>query len=125
ARATSGRWQWTEPTPAVSGDGDSSSHALPGIRRVYGSFCLCIGRADHAVPGREVDSHHPPLDHGDLGLSDNRNLPGRALGLLGAWLGRILGMGPRRECLADALVDRHSFLALGHDAGEARHAEDL
>ena len=83
------------------------------------------GRAHHEVSRREVDSHHPPLDHGHLGLPHLRSLSRRALGLLRAGLGRLLGMGPRRKCLAHALAHRHRFSALGHDAGKARHAEDV
>ena len=50
---------------------------------------------------------------------------GRALGVFGSGLGRLLGMGPGRERLADALADRHRVSALGDDAGKARHVEDV
>src|ERR1700744_563599 len=72
-----------------------------------------------------MDPHHPPLDHGDLALSHLRHLPRRALGLLGAWLGWILGMGSGRERLADAMAHRYRLPALSDDAGEARHDEEL
>ena len=63
-------------------------------------FAFALGGVDHALSRREVDPHHPPLDHGDLGLPDLRHLPRRALGVLGAGLGRLLGMGPGRERVA-------------------------
>src|SRR5580704_18061912 len=72
-----------------------------------------------------MDADHSPLDHGDLGISDLWSLSRRALGLLGAGLGRVLGMGSGRERLADAMVNRYSLPALGHDAGKEGNAEDL
>ena len=72
-----------------------------------------------------MDSYHPPLDHGHVGISHLRHLSGSPLGLFRAGLGWLLGMGPRRERVADALARRHRLPAFGHDAGEARHAESL
>ncbi len=59
------------------------------------------------------------------GFPDLRRFPGRALGVLGSGLGRLLGMGSGGECLADAVADRHRISAFGDDAGKARHAEDV
>src|SRR5581483_1645769 len=72
-----------------------------------------------------VDCDHTPLDHGHLGVSNLRRLSRCTLGLLGAGLGRLLGVGSSRERLADALVDRHRLSAFGHDARKTRHDEDL
>ena len=49
----------------------------------------------------------------------------RALVVLRARLGRLLGLGPGRERLADAVADRHRVPALDDDPGEARDAEGL
>ena len=49
----------------------------------------------------------------------------RALVVLRARLGRLLGLGPGRERVADAVADRHRVPALGDDPGEARDAEGL
>ncbi len=43
----------------------------------------------------------------------------------GAGLGRLLGMGSGRERHLDAVADGHRLSALGDDAGEARHDEEL
>jgi cytochrome c-type biogenesis protein CcmF len=40
-------------------------------------------------------------------------------------LGIPLGMGPGRECVADAVAYRHGVSAFSHDAGKARHAENV
>src|SRR5580700_11768658 len=72
-----------------------------------------------------MDPDHSPLDYGDLGVSDLWSLSRRALGLLGAGMGRVLGLGSRRERFADAMAHRDRIPALGHDAGKAGHAEDL
>ena len=58
-------------------------------------------------------------------LSDLRDFSGHALGLCGAGLGRLLGMGPGGERFADAVADGHGVSAFGDDAGEARHDEGL
>ena len=49
----------------------------------------------------------------------------RPLVLLGARLGRLLGLGRGRERLADAVADRHRVPALADDPGEAGDAEGL
>ena len=99
--------------------------ALSRIRGIHGAVCFRAGRADHEVSGREVDPYYAALDDGDVGISDLRNFSRRTLGLLGAGLGRLLGMGSGGERVADAVADRHCIPALGDDAGKARHAEDV
>src|SRR5918992_987241 len=49
----------------------------------------------------------------------------RRLVLHGARLGRLLGLGPGRERVADAVADRHRVPALRDDPGEARDVEGL
>ena len=44
------RRQRPESPAPVSGDGDSSADALPGLRGLLGSLRLCAGRADDALP---------------------------------------------------------------------------
>ena len=119
------RRQRAESAAAVPGDGDSSADAVPGLRGLLGSLRLCAGRADDALPRRKMDQDHPRLDDGDLAVSDLRHLPGHALGLRGAGLGRLLGLGPGGECQLHALAHRHRLSALGDDAGEERHDEEL
>src|SRR5579883_2210481 len=110
---------------AVPGNGHPSAHALSWLRRLQRAVRLCAGRADDALSGGEVDSYHTPLDHGDLALFDLRHLSRCALGLFGARLGRLLGLGPGGKCLADAVAHRHRISAFGDDAGKTRHDEEL
>src|SRR5579864_5787934 len=125
ARAVAHGRQRPESSSAISRDGNPSAHALSRICGLHSPICILLERAGDEVSRRQVDPHHAPLDDGDLGLPDSWHPTGRALGLLCAWLGWLLGMGPGRERLADAVAHGHSFSALGHDAREARHAEDL
>ena len=48
-----------KPAPPISGDGDSPADAVPGLRGIQRPLRLCAGRADDALPRREVDPHHP------------------------------------------------------------------
>ena len=100
------RRQRPQSAAAISRDGHPSAHALSGIRRIHRALRLRPRRAHHEVSRREMDSHHPPLDHGDLGIPHLRHLSRRALGLLGPRMGRLLGMGSRRKRLAHALARR-------------------
>ena len=84
-------------------------------------FAFALARAAGPLSRREVDSPDAPLDHDRLGLPGRGHSAGRALGLRGARLGRLLGLGPGGERLADAVADRHGVSALGDDAGKARH----
>ena len=52
-------------------------------------------------------------------------LLGRALGVPGGRLGRLLRLGPRRERRVDALAGRDRVPPLSDDPGEARHAPGL
>ena len=56
-------------------------------------FAFALAALLGPLSRREVDSHHPPLDHGRLVLSDHRHSARRALGLRRARLGRLLGLG--------------------------------
>ena len=98
--------QRAESAAAISGDGDSSADTLPGVRGILGAVCLCAGRADDALSRREVDQDHAHLDDGDVAVFNLRHLPGNALGLRGAGLGRLLGLGPGGERQLHALADR-------------------
>ena len=82
------------PATAVSGDGDPSADALPGLRGLLGSVCLCAGRADDALSRRKVDQDHARVDAGYVAVSHLRHLSRHALGLRRAGLGRLLGLGP-------------------------------
>ena len=90
---SAGRQRAQSPA-AISGDGDSSADALSRLRGHDRAVCVCARGAHHQVSRREMDSHHPALDHGRLGVFDLRIFLGSPLGIRGARLGRILGVGP-------------------------------
>src|SRR5919201_1529568 len=91
---------WFDSAAAVSRDGDPSADAVPGICGFQCAVRLRTGCIDDAISGREVDPYHASLDDGDVGVSDGGHLSRRALGLCGAGLGRLLGMGPSGERVA-------------------------
>ena len=124
-RTDSRRRQRAESAAAISRDGHPSADAVPRLRGRDRAVRLRAGRADHEVSRREVDPHHAPLDHGGVAVPHLRHLPGRALGLRSAGLGRLLGMGPGGERFPAAVADHDCVSAFGDDAGEARHDEDV
>jgi len=75
-------------------DGDSSAYALSRLRRVHCARLLfALGALIHEVSrAKKWDPHHPPLDHGDLGLSYLRESFLRiALGRIRCWVGEVIG----------------------------------
>ena len=114
-----------EPDPAAPGHADPPPHSLYGIRWIRDPVRVRV-RGTRVTPTR----HHlvpddAPLDHHGLVLSRLRDHARGPLGLRGARLGRLLGLGPRRECLSHAVPGRHRLPALGDHPGEARDAPDL
>jgi hypothetical protein len=85
-------------------------------------FAFALAALIMRYPG---DPDHPPLDHGHLGISHLRSLSRRALGLLGSGMGRLLGMGPGRECIPHAVANWHRIPAQCNDAGKTWHVEDM
>ena len=83
------------------------------------------GLADHAAAGRRLDPHDAALDAGHLAVPEHRHHARRGLGVRGARLGRLLGLGPGGERFAAAVAHRHRLPALRHDAGEEGHDEGL
>src|SRR5437868_2252118 len=53
SRLHSGRWQCTASSPAVSGDGYPSPHAVSGVRGILRVVCLRTRSAHDALPGRK------------------------------------------------------------------------
>ena len=65
------------------------------------------------------------LDAGDLDVPDHRSAAGRGLGLRGARLGRLLGMGSGGERIAAAVDHGDGVPAFRDDAGEKRNDEGV
>src|SRR2546429_7980824 len=89
----------------------------------YDSVCVCSRSVAGALPRGEVDPFDAQVGDDCLDVPVDGNPSWRALGVRGARLGRILGLGSRGKCLAPALADGHGLSAFGDDAGEARDDE--
>ncbi len=94
---------------------------------LYSGYTLCtipLAFGMGALLARRVDADwirlDPPLRVRRVVLPGDRHPAGRALVLLGARLGRLLGLGRGRERLADALADGHGVPALADDPRETR-----
>ena len=72
-----------------------------------------------------MDSPDAQVDHDCVDVSVRGDSARRALGLRGARLGRLLGMGSGRERVVLAVADGYGIPALGDDAGKARDDEGM
>ena len=101
----------------------------PMLYSGYTLFAVPFAFAVGALVTRRLDAEwirsHAAVHARRLAVPRLRDHARRALGLHGARLGRLLGLGPGRERLADALAHRHGVPALRDDPGEARDAEGL
>ena len=88
-------------------------------------FAFADRRPDHPPARRGLAAHDATLCARRLVVPRRRHRARRALVVLGARLGRVLGLGRGRERVADALADRDRVPAFGDRAGEARDAEDV
>ncbi len=86
-----------EPAPAELLDDDPSAVALPRLRGVLGAVRVRDRGARDRAARRRLDPHHPALDAVRVVLPLARQHARRALGVRGARLGRLLGVGPGRE----------------------------
>ena len=66
-----------------------------GYVGIFGAVCVCAGRADDAVSGREVDPHYAALDDGDVAVSDRAGSFWARTGLIACWAGAATGAGTR------------------------------
>src|SRR3954464_9244144 len=114
-----------EPAAAPSEHDDPPPDALLGVHAVRGAVRVRRGRAARPPRGRRVDPFDAPVRARRLVPARRRDPARRALVLQRAGVGRLLGLGPGRERVADAVADRHRVPALGDDPGEARDAEGL
>ena len=88
-------------------------------------FAFAIGALLKRHTGPGVDPRDAPLRARRLDLPRLRDPARLAVVVLRARLGRLLGLGPGRERVADAVAHRHRVHPLDHGPGEARHAADL
>ena len=81
--------------------------------------------ADHAQARRGVARRRAPLDARLVVLQHDGDHPRHVVGVRRARMGRLLGVGSRRERVVPAVAREHRVPALDHGAGEARHAAQM
>ena len=108
---------------AEPGDDDSSPDALPRLHQPHHPVRLRHRRAALPQPRYRLDPRHPEVDPGELALPLDRHHAGHVVGVRGAGLGRLLGVGPGREREPAALAHHDRVPPLGDDPGEAGDAE--
>src|SRR5439155_1130860 len=69
--------------------------------------------------------NHPAMDPGGVDLPGGRADPRRVVVLRGPRLGRVLGLGPRRERGPASLAHGHGVPPLRGDPGAQRHAQGV
>ena len=97
----------------------SPTAALRGVRRFHRAVRLRDRDAHHRTRARSLAARAASLDGAGLGGALGGHRARRVVELPGARMGWLLGMGPRRERGAAALVDRHRLHPLGDRAGSA------
>ena len=130
-RGRSARW----PRPPPTGAGPAPLLQNHPLMAVHPPF-LYLGFIGFTVPfafgvaallagsgSDAVGLDHPALDAAGLVLPHHRAGARRAVVLLGARLGRVLGLGPGGERRAAALAGVHRVPALGHAAGTPRDGQ--
>src|SRR5579883_2724162 len=110
---------------AVVDDGDSSADAVSRLRRIHGAVCVCDGIAGDQAAGRGMDSYDAALGDCDVAVSEHGRFARHVLGLHGARLGRLLGLGSGGKRVTEALDYGDRVSALGDDAGKKGNDEGL
>src|SRR5690606_36483277 len=121
---TAGR---TGPEPAAAEllDDLAPGHAVSGLRGLFRALCRRVRVAYRAPERPRLDSPDPPLDHDGVAGLEPGHGAGFPLGLRGAGLGRLLGVGPGGKRVPHAVADGHRLHSLGDGAGAPGQAEGL
>ena len=114
------RRQGPQSAAAGSGTGHSSAAPLPRLCRAFDHLFLRRRGTDLRAHRRGLGAAGSSLDPHRLGVFDTRYRDGLLLGLLHAWLGRLLVLGPGRECFAHAVARGDRPASFGDRDGEAR-----
>ena len=88
-------------------------------------FAFAVAALSEQAVGPALGADGTPLDADTLDVSLGRHHHGQPVGIHGVGLGRILGMGPGRECQFSALADRDRIFAQHNHSGAARHPEGV
>ena len=94
---------------------------------MWDSLFLWVRRCSlgHWSPRRGMVSHNPRMDSHCLGKFDRWHSARSLVVLRGVGLGRLLGLGSGRKCVAASVVDRHGVPALGDSARTPRNVASL
>ncbi len=108
------------PQPAVAGHRSraASADAVFRLCRPVGRFQLCRRGSGDTAGHTRFCARHAAVDPGRLGLPDAGDRGGQLLGLLRAWLGRVLVLGSGRERLAHAMAGGDGTAAFGKRPGQ-------
>ena len=96
--------------------------ALPRLRGAHHPVCVRDGGARLETNGRALDHRDTPLDAPVLDVPRHRHPARIEVGVRGGRVGRLVRVGSRRECGADAVARGDGVPALGDGAGEEEHA---
>jgi len=119
------RRQRPEPAAAESGDGVPSADAVPRLHLDHHPVRVRDRRAAREAPRRRLAGRDPQVDAAVLAVPLDRDLSGHVVGLRGAGVGRLLGLGSRRKRLAPSLAHDDRVPAFGDGPGKARHAQEM
>src|SRR5256884_374781 len=89
------------------------------VLSVFGALALVL------TPRRQLAGRDPQVDAAVLAVPLDRDLSGHVVGLRGAGVGRLLGLGSRRKRLAPPLAHDDRVSAFGDGPGKARHAQEM
>src|SRR3989454_6151351 len=119
------RRERAEPAAPEPGDGVPPADALPRLYLDHYSVRVRDRGAALETPRRGLAGRDPQMDAALLAVPLDRDLPWNVVGVRRAWVGRLLGLGPRRECVALAVAYDDGLPTLGDDPGEARDAQEV
>ena len=125
AQPGAGRGRGAQPAAPPPRDGDPPADALLGLRPVLDPVRVRDRGIGRAAARRQLDPLDPALRPARMDLPHLRGPARRGMVVHGARLGRLLGVGPGRERLADAVARRDGVPALDHGPGAPRHAEGV
>ena len=119
------RRRGAEPAAPELLDGHPPAVPLHGLRRVLGPVRVRRRGAGHRAARPRVDRRQPQVDALRVDVPRHRQHARHALGVRGARLGRLLGVGPGRERGVHAVSHGERLRALGDDPGAARAAQGV
>ena len=117
----------TRPQSAVAGyrARDPSAVSLSRLCRLFDFVFVRHCRVDRRPHRRGLGALCAAMDPRRLDLHDARHRHGFVLGLLRTGLGRLVVLGPGRECLADAVDRGDGASSFRGGDGKARRAQSL